>query len=173
MKFCTKCGKSIDDQAAFCPYCGTACQAQMPHNNAIHRLHCPRCKGRNLSAMTESVGSVGSATAIGRRSAIGGSTILRQRSWMCSDCGNVFRNVDDWEADIKNRAKIAIVLLAVCDVSLLLFAILLAAISGNFKPLVGIIFATVITFAGIVYLVKFLTKTQLKKVDELRRACFD
>ena len=64
-------------------------------------------------------------------------------------------------------------LLAVILIGMFLLSFLICALSNNFKPL--FLFALIygLTFVGFVYFAKFMVNVQMKKVDELRRACFD
>lgn len=171
MKFCTKCGKGIDDQAAFCPHCGTASNtAQSPVIKT--GLHCPKCKGVRLSAMTEAVASYGSATAVGKRSVASSSTIQRQRSWVCSDCGHIFRNVDDLEAGINWTYRTLNIAMIACYIFAMLFGMLVGSFAGNgVGTILVVIFA--VSMAVTLFLIK---KWKIKKDVEtaaLRKACFD
>lgn len=173
MKFCTKCGKSIDDQAAFCPYCGTASNANVTQSPVIKTgLHCPKCKGVRLSAMTEAVASYGSATAVGKRSAVGSSAIQRQRSWVCYDCGHIFRNVEDLEAGINWTYRALNISMIVCYTFAMLIGLWVGSIVGN-----GAGTAMVGVFAVLLAVTLFLIKKwKIKKDAEiaaLRKACFD
>ena len=173
MKFCTKCGKSIDDQAAFCPYCGTASNANVTQSPVIKTgLHCPKCKGVRLSAMTEAVASYGSATAVGKRSVATSSTIRRRHSWVCSDCGHIFRNIEEWEAEIPQNYRIFNIIMSVCWAFAILIGLWVGSVAG-FGPGMVVVGIFAASWAGTLLLSKKARTKEEREAAALRKACFD
>lgn len=113
MKFCSNCGQQIDDNAKFCVHCGTARSTQIPTPQPMapggKQLHCPKCKGTQLSpivetdvqggyALNRSLGRKWSASAIDLKS-------VHKNYWMCRNCGHKFRQIDSLNEEIAVQAK--------------------------------------------------------------------
>lgn len=113
MKYCINCGQQIDDNAKFCAHCGTtqSVQAPGPQPNIPggKRLHCPKCRGTQLSPIVETdvQGGYSVNRSIGRK---WGASAVNLKSthrdyWMCSQCGHKFRNLDNLNEEIATQAK--------------------------------------------------------------------
>lgn len=111
MKFCTNCGQRIEDNTKFCSHCGNAqsVAAPQPFVPGGKQLHCPKCKGIQLSpfvetdvqggyALNRSIGRKWGASAVDLKS-------THRNYWMCGQCGHKFRNIDSLEEEITVQAK--------------------------------------------------------------------
>lgn len=123
--------------------------------------------------MSESVGSIGTATRVGKRSAIGGSTTLRRRSWTCHDCGNIFRNVDDLAAETNQKFTTVKTCMIIMSVFFVLLFIVVGSSASGISGIIGPIFGLVAFDVGYYLLIKKLKEVQNKKIEALRKACFD
>ena len=149
--FCNGCGRDINshDAKTYNPITEAMLHydeiAAMPK---YKRIHCPRCGCNNLQATVEtstSVRTTGSSYS-GTKGCLGwllfgpvgllcGSIGQKQRMnvdtkninyWVCSECGNKFRNLDDWKKEIdgkENSQKLNLILAAIAGGLGLLFLI--------------------------------------------------
>lgn len=113
MSYCTKCGAEVPENSAFCSACGNPMgasyapveQSQRGNGRLRKKLHCPECKGQNLSASVEMMGHTGGAYRMTNRLSVGSSTAINQTNWICGDCGLKFRNIQDLEKDTKQARR--------------------------------------------------------------------
>ncbi len=110
--FCKKCGKELNEGAAFCIACGTpqgespavAQPAPTPTTKPhVKKLHCPECKSTNLDSTTES--SVTSGISTGRNIRTTSYSNEHKTFWLCKDCGRKFRNIQSLEEEIEKGKK--------------------------------------------------------------------
>ena len=149
--FCNGCGRDLDSHDI--GVCKPITEAMLHYDEIApipkyKRIHCPRCGCNDLQATVEtstSVRTTGSSYS-GTKGCLGwllfgpigllcGSIGQKQRTyvdtkntnyWVCSECGNKFRNLDDWKKEIdgkENYQKINLILAAVAGVFSLLFFI--------------------------------------------------
>lgn len=154
MSFCPDCGTNVPDGSAFCASCGSKLGEQQPAKPVATkgRLHCPQCKGVNITPVVESSvdGALSAHSGNGRMS----STVMsntHRNYWMCSTCGTKFRNIPNLEEEIvktKKNVKIYIVFTVIC---LIIAAYMLKGILDN--PVTALImgsFALTFSLATIV-----------------------
>lgn len=169
MIYCKKCGKEIADDSEFCPHCGAAQSAQ-PINqvgSGKMKLHCPRCKGRTLAPIVETIGSDGAGYQVSRNIAVGSSKNYNRTYWMCQDCGNKFRNIDELEQETK-RFQIFIKVFTVLAIAFIL--LLLAAAETIFMPFA--MFALLLCISMALYML-IMAKKRQSELDYLKKNCFD
>lgn len=152
MKYCSSCGQQIDDNAKFCAHCGTTQSPQTPAPQPFvpggKRLHCPKCKGDQLSPVVETDVQGGYAVnrSVGRK--WGASAIdlksTHRNYWMCGQCGHKFRNIDSLEEEIATQAK--------AQRSSAIFSILLLVLS-LFYLLTGTGVLAIVTILGLIMFV--------------------
>ena len=75
-------------------------------NPVVGRLHCPQCKGEQITPIVESSvdGAMTTHSSNGRFSSTTVSNTHRNY-WMCSTCGNKFRNIQNLEQEIEKMKK--------------------------------------------------------------------
>ncbi len=158
MQFCSKCGHRVQDNAHHCPKCGTSVKSA-PIREA-KRLHCPSCGGYDLTPHVEST-----------RGGFGTTQAHASRSWICQTCGNMFRHPDDVIKEAKRLTLGLMYSIVVILGSMAVFAFILSALTGDsFIPsLIGIVAFS----ALLIFLIKKLEQHQIKKAEELRKACFE
>lgn len=150
----------MQDDVQFCPKCGTAVNqtaSPAPHGK---RLHCPECGGHDLAPFVENSG------------AFSGSTRMNSsKSWICKDCGHMFRHPDDVVKEVKQKTKAVIVTISFLMGCMALFALFVSAIAhSNAMP---ILLVLGLILGGGIFLARFLEKRELKKAEELRKACLE
>lgn len=147
MAFCTKCGSSVAEGAAFCTNCGNpqnvapaapvytapaapvapvapaptyaapvapapnyvapaapVAPTYVPPAPTTGQLHCPNCKGANLTPVVETSVDGALTTSRGHVSATRVNNTHRNY-WMCGTCGNKFRNIQNLQEEIVKTEK--------------------------------------------------------------------
>lgn len=172
--FCNGCGRNLDSHDI---ETDKPITEAMLHYDEIapipkyKRIHCPRCGCKDLQATVEtstSVRTTGSSYS-GIKGCLGwlifgpigllcGNIGQKQRTyvdtkninyWVCSECGNKFRNLDDWEKEInskENSQRINLISAATAGVLGLLFLI------GS-SEFIGVILLAVAAINGMLALV--------------------
>lgn len=178
MSFCPNCGKEITGGAAFCPECGTKQGGQSPvrrNTTPRGRLHCPSCRGMNLTPVIESSSTIGSVGRISKNVAVTGTNVKNKSFWMCQECGHKFRNLEDMIEENKRMYRFGKLYFRIIYGFLAAFSLLISLLPGADSR------ATVplLLFFGLAWYVSekwLLEKWKAKKVAEerkLRKACFD
>lgn len=113
MSFCRHCGTELSEATRFCPTCGQSQQAspspvRQPRANS-KRLHCPNCRSTSISPVveTEVTSAMSLNHAISRKNSISshGFNNTHRNYWMCSECGNKFRNLQNLEEELSKHRK--------------------------------------------------------------------
>lgn len=189
MKYCQKCGNQISDDAQFCPACGQSQQMQ-PAAKPIPRvqrsggkkLHCPNCGSTSLSAIVESdvTGGTSYNQSLTKKSSV--STMkfsnVHRNYWMCGDCGQKFRNLQNLEAEIaatEKRIRTMRTGALVIFVPSLLLLILGSVLSGSLPPIflwILLVFIVAVLYYSINYYKKQVIE-MIKEKRYLERNCFD
>lgn len=177
MKFCDNCGQQIEDNTKFCPHCGNAQSSAVPRPFVPggKQLHCPKCRGSQLSPIVETDVQGGYAVnrSIGRK---WGASAVNLKSthrdyWMCGQCGHKFRNLDNLEEEITVQAKAQ----RSCVYSSILFAVLvlLSVILGGGAEIAVLLIPLVLILGGLWlwYRSKVIKLTQEK--EYLETNCFN
>lgn len=146
----------------------------------VGRLHCPQCKGEQITPIVESSvdGAMTTHSSNGRFSSTTVSNTHRNY-WMCSNCGSKFRNIQNLEEEIAKTKKgvtFYIISTVVC------FIITLMLIKGMMEnPITAILsggFTFVMVIATLVFFCFiFTTKNKVKKMtaelEYLKANCFN
>lgn len=192
MKFCSTCGKQLEDDARFCPGCGARSSidaesvpsaAPANHRTDGKHLHCPECRGNRLTPIVESTSNGGVAVGIPvtRRTGVTSysSTTTHRNYWLCQDCGTKFRNLQNLEAELaaeSKNVKVASVFCILCTAIGLFFGLLLKAYPELwlFFGLIPVLMAFVVIVLLFTWLI---SKSKVKKMTEekeyLEAHCFD
>ena len=114
MSFCPNCGNQIEDNSTFCRHCGhnqrhdSTAVSQQPRNGR-KQMHCPKCKSTSFSPIVESDVSGGSTTSlsISKRVSVGQVHLknTHRNYWLCSNCGEKFRNIQNLDEEIMELSK--------------------------------------------------------------------
>lgn len=189
MKYCQKCGNQISDDAQFCPACGQSQQMQ-PAAKPIPRvqrsggkkLHCPNCGSTSLSAIVESdvTGGTSYNQSLTKKSSV--STMkfsnVHRNYWMCGDCGQKFRNLQNLEAEIaatEKRIRTMRIGALVIFVPLIFLLILGSILNGSLPPIFLLVLLALIA-ALLCYSINYYKKQVIEMIKEkryLERNCFD
>lgn len=57
--FCEKCGKNIDDESAFCRYCGTQIKTVTKDTTINTGIKCLKCNSSNINIQREQTANIG------------------------------------------------------------------------------------------------------------------
>lgn len=148
-------------------------------NPVVGRLHCPQCKGEQINPIVESSvdGAMTSHSSNGRYSNTTFSNTHRNY-WMCSSCGNKFRNIQNLEEEIAKTKKgvtvykIGTIICFIITLGLIIGMLdnpITAIVSGGFTFVMVI--ATIVFFCFI-----FTTKNKVKnmtaELEYLKIHCF-
>ena len=140
------------------------------------QLHCPSCKGINLSPVVESSVTGALSSTRGGMTATHVSNIHRNY-WICGTCGTKFRNIQNLEEEIvrtEKNAKTSVVM-AVISALLFLFLILMGEKIMLFLFLPFVI--TVGLFALVSFCLIFSYKNKAQKLKDevayLQYHCFN
>lgn len=176
MRYCSNCGNPLDKDSQFCTNCGSAqaSSSKHPRSASFHQLHCPKCGSTSLSPIVESEISSGSAayTSVGRRHGVSHFKFnsTHRNYWMCSNCGQKFRNIQNLDEEIaaQEKAKRAVLF---TDILMLLFTIFYIAIHAL---LLTILCITLVITLAIVYLhLQNKLSTLRKEKAYLEKRCFN
>lgn len=175
MMFCTNCGQQIEDNTKFCPHCGNAqsVAAAQPFVPNGKQLHCPKCRGTQLSPIVETDVQGGFAVnrSIGRK--WGASAVdlksTHRNYWMCGQCGQKFRNIDSLEEEIAVQAKAQ----RSCVYSAIVFLVLslVSMLTGGGMAAVLVI-PLLIMFAGLWLWFRHKVKQLTEEKNYLETNCF-
>lgn len=124
--YCRKCGKQVETNSEYCDECRSEMHG-VSVNTRGRKKCCPKCKSRNLQVVmntdfhSETKGGGFSAgkgccglMLLGPLGLLCGACGNKQKTtvtssstnvWVCHDCGNKFRDIDDIEADILKAEK--------------------------------------------------------------------
>ena len=189
MAFCSRCGNAVEAGSAFCANCGAPQKTAPAHAYAqpaapayAHstprngKLHCPSCKGVQLSPVVETSINGALTSSHGNLSSTRVSNIHRNY-WMCNTCGEKFRNIQNLQEEIVYTEKCAKTGIIMTIISTILFLILI--LFGDkvalflFLPFV----ITVGLFAIVSFFLIFSYKNKAKKLREelgyLKHYCFN
>ena len=138
-------------------------------------LHCPECKSTKISPVVETTNNGGYAvnTSVTRRSSVSNITLnsTHRNYWMCSNCGNKFRNIQNLQAEIVSESK---------KLKMYLFALVLVV----FIAVVSLVMDWIAFFGPVVLILGALcayywlsTKKRITSMTQelayLKRKCFD
>ena len=170
MKYCSHCGVQIDEQAVFCPSCGQTQTASPTHqSNTPNRLHCPHCKGTQLSPIVETEVSGGTSLnhAVTRKSSVSAFNLknTHRNYWMCQNCGHKFRNIDNLNEEIATQKKAQKSALY----SAILFAVMCILAFGSKGMIPAIIISAIFGFFVISFKKKIDDLTQ--ELKQLEQTC--
>ena len=139
------------------------------------QLHCPNCKGTNLTPVVESSVNGALTTSHGNMAATRVSNTHRNY-WMCSTCGNKFRNIQNLQEEIVNTEKSVKVAIVMCVISALLFLLLVLKGDAVAKFLFFPFILTVGLFAVVSFCMIFSYKGKAAKMKDelayLQHHCF-
>lgn len=177
MSICPNCNSSVAPDKQFCGKCGTKVTFSQPQSG-IGGLHCPQCKSSNLTPITESTVNSSMSSSHGNMSSTTYSSIHRNY-WMCSNCGNKFRNIQNLQEEIERTyksSKASVVVTIFC----LIFAIMFIVLAVKY-PLtliftvtlcIGFAIGTIVSFCFI-----FSYKNKAQKMEQelqyLKTNCFN
>lgn len=147
------------------------------------RLHCPKCKSRNLVATSEAGKTEGSAMSsrVSKNEVMTtySSKTFTRNFWLCRDCGHKFRNIENLEQELYMEEKQLKGSVIVMGLGGLLIAIalvlmiskgILGAMIGIFPLLFGILFLAIGFFLN---RSKKKTVASLKnRIEYLKVSCF-
>ncbi len=114
MRYCSNCVSELADEAAFCPNCGQEQNSapqpvQRRSTSNRKKLHCPECGAAALSPIVETEIGRGAAVnrSITRRTSASAMRFsnTRQDYWMCSECGQKFRNLQNLDEELAYYLK--------------------------------------------------------------------
>lgn len=190
MRYCPSCGTQLNDSVSFCENCGTQLSVQVPgkkpaapgRNPQNRSLHCPECRSTNLTPIVESTNSGGLATssAVTRRISLTSyqTTTTHRNYWMCQNCGNKFRNLQNLKEELASEGK----RMKICGISAVVFGIVCLILGfGVFSNDVTAVFLAfpliLLICAEILFCVVWLTTRNkiLKMMEEkryLEKNCF-
>lgn len=178
MSYCPNCGKQIAEGSAFCPECGTKQGSPQPvrrNTTPRGRLHCPSCRGTNLTPVIESSSTIGSAGRISKNIVLTETNVKNKSFWMCQECGHKFRNLEDLIEENKQKYKLGKLTFRLVYGILTAFGLMLSPIPGG-DPIGTLIGFCAIGFAWFVS-EKWLLEKEKAKWDaqerKLRKGCFD
>lgn len=180
MKYCSNCGKQIDDNAKFCIHCGSsqAEPASVANTQTVSgnmkRIHCPECKSTQISPIVETniSGGTGFQVGVTRRTAVSSVSLTsaNRNYWMCQICGRKFRNIDNLKEELAAQEKNLKVLFNFMIVTLaisLLFVVCGAAI------LFGLMFSCALVFIGCYFLQRKTIEKTNQELQYLQANCFN
>ena len=177
MAFCKKCGAQVVDNTAFCASCGAPQNAAPAPAAVAGQLHCPNCKGTNLTPVVESSVDGAVTSSRGNLSATKVSSIHRNY-WICSTCGNKFRNIQNLQEEMVKMEKNAKLYTIITVISAVLFFVFCKMVEE--AGFLGFLFWSFVLTAGLFALVSFcfifVSKNKAKKMKEelayLKKNCF-
>ena len=85
MRYCSKCGNEIEDEAVFCPHCGCRCDYNQPGKRSFNTLlkdHCDCRCDYNQPVVKESTGLQTAAKVFLILSCISGGLLIIPLLWM-------------------------------------------------------------------------------------------
>lgn len=179
MSFCSNCGSKLEEGAHFCSNCGQGRQNEVSAvkrtgDSGGRRLHCPKCHSTSLSPVveTEITGGTSLNHSISRRNSVSAMQFnnTHRNYWMCSECGNKFRNLQNLEEEIAKLRKA--VTSAIAGLLLIAVVILLNIIVVGFNFLALIMILAAAIFALAVPYVKNKIRELEKERVYLKRNCF-
>lgn len=180
MRYCTICGAEVPEGSAFCGVCGkrldevpAASSGQPVRENAenMHqrkKMHCPVCKGRNLSPTTEASSHQGASYRVTKRVSVGGATTINKTYWLCADCGKKFRNIPELEEEGKRQRGGAITFAVLAALSALICFFTLKS-----PLLLFLFFLGVGVFGGLALVFWIQRRRTEKELEYLKANCFD
>ena len=179
MSYCQNCGTEVQDNVKFCPNCGQGQRTSeilihQNRNNNGKRLHCPNCGSTSISPIVETEVNSGltMSHSIGRKNSISSTGFYNthRNYWMCGECGQKFRNLQNLEEELKKhrsnvtRAIIGIVLIAVIMIASV-------AIDG-----LGFLHVIMIPSLAIIIAAVVITRKKIESLEKerayLKKHCF-
>lgn len=178
MKFCSNCGRQIDDNAKFCVHCGNSQNTESPVSpisvTGSQQLHCPKCKGTRLSPIVETDVQGGYAVnrSVGRKRGVGAVNLksTHRDYWMCGQCGHKFRNLDNLSAEITVQAKAQRSCIAT-GIFLLVLALISMSVGSGFSAIVALPVLALLVGLWFSFQKKVAALTEEKKY--LEENCFN
>lgn len=192
--FCSGCGREFDtgNVETYNPIANAMLHYDDSVNVDKHsKICCPRCRSDRLQATVEtstSVRTTGKNYSLGKgllgRLLFGtpgfllGSIGQKQRTyidtqnrnyWICSDCGNKFRNIEDWHEEIHHKEQAVKVNLVLAIIFAVVAVMLLTSdevftIIGFFFLIIGAVNAVVFFFS------KARIQKELQELEKLEKA---
>ena len=170
--FCNNCGNPRNGATAASAYAPPVAPAPAPAPNPVYAapvaptpnpvgaapvrprgtLHCPNCKSTNLSPVVETSIDGALTTSRGNISATRVNNTHRNY-WMCSSCGNKFRNIQNLQEEIVKMEKsvVTAVIFTVIAAILCIIFCMLADAAG----FLGFLYWSFIIFTGLFAIVSF------------------
>lgn len=181
MAFCPNCGSNVAEGTGFCASCGAKLGEQRPLKPEVVKgqLCCPQCKGISITPVVES--SVdGALTAHSRNGRMSSTKVsnTHRNYWMCSTCGNKFRNIQNLEEEIAKTKKGVLVYIIGTIICFIITLGLIKGIMDNpFTALLSGGFTFVMVIVTLVFFCFiFTTKSKVKKMtaelNYLKENCF-
>lgn len=142
------------------------------------QLHCPNCKGTNLTPVVETSVDSALTTSRGHISATRVNNTHRNY-WMCGTCGNKFRNIQNLQEEIvKNEKSVPTATIFTVIGAILCFIFCMLAEDAG---MLGFLYWSFIAFTGLFAIVSFCyifvyknRATQLKQeLAYLQHNCFN
>ena len=182
MKYCKFCGTEIGD-ANFCPHCGKPQHTAQENRTGRRRLHCPQCRGEQLTAITEATqtGGVATSSRLTRNITVTGynANTVNRHYWMCQECGHKFRNLEDLDKELvteTKRAKMSKIAAIVFGILCLLF---MFSMMGNeltamlmIVPL-GLLIGVTMILCSVWHDANKKVKNMIAEKAHLEQHCFD
>lgn len=182
MHYCPNCGTEIQEGTRFCSGCGHELLSTAPavtpaaprsRSTGNKRLHCPNCRSTALSPVVETEISGGTSVnhSFSRKNSVSSFDFknTHRNYWMCGECGQKFRNLQNLEEELANLKKITRNA-AICTIALAVLGLILGVTIGwlillLWSPLLLIIVVCI-----------FVNKNKIQKMESermyLKRNCF-
>lgn len=190
--FCKGCGRKFPiTNKKVCKSISDKIHDDITIESRHKQICCPSCKSTHLQAIVETSTSVRTTEnnyslgkgVIGRLlfgtpGLLLGSVGQKQRThvdtqnrnyWICSDCGNKFRNIEDWREEINHKeqaAKVNLVLTIIFSVIAVMFFT-----GGEVSTIIGVIFLIIGAAKAITFLLsKIRIQKELRELENLEKA---
>lgn len=190
--FCKSCGRKFPiTNKKVCKSTSDEINDEIIIDMRHKRICCPSCKSSHLQATVEtstSVRTTGNNYSLGKgiigRLLFGtpglllGSVGQKQRTyidtlnrnyWICSDCGNKFRNIEDWREEINRKeqaTKVNLLLTIIFSVIAVMFFT-----GGEVSTIIGVIFLIIGAAKAITFLLsKIKIQKELQELENLEKA---
>lgn len=190
--FCKGCGRKFPiTNKKVCKSISDKIHDDITIDTRHKQICCPSCKSTHLQATVEtstSVRTTGNNYSFGKgiigRLLFGtpglllGSVGQKQQTyvdtqnrnyWICSDCGNKFRNIEDWREEINHKeqaAKVNLVLTIIFSVIAVMFFT-----GGEVSTIIGVIFLIIGAAKAITFLLsKIRIQKEFQELENLEKA---
>lgn len=190
--FCKGCGRKFPiTNKKVCKSISDEINDKITIDTQRKQIYCPDCKSTHLQATVEtstSVRTTGNNYSL-EKGIIGrllfgtpgfllGSVGKKQRTYVdtqnrnyqiCSDCGNKFRNIEDWSEEINHKeqaAKVNLVLTIIFSVIAVMFFT-----GGEVSTIIGVIFLIIGAAKAVMFLLsKIKIQKELQELETLKKA---